>query len=113
MRPVWLEQSERGGEREEERPGRGQGRSCRAGGRIWIFTPRRSVGRGGLGPDSDAHEHPLRSLLQVGQMGWGRGAVKMRVPSLGREDPLEKEMATLSSIIAWKIHGQRSTVAII
>ena len=61
MRPVWLEQSERGGEREEERPGRGQGRSCRAGGRIWIFTPRRSVGRGGLGPDSDAHEHPLRS----------------------------------------------------
>ena len=77
MRPVWLEQSERGGEREEERPGRGQGRSCRAGGRIWIFTPRRSVGRGGLGPDSDAHEHPLRSLLQVGQMGWGWGAVKM------------------------------------
>ena len=31
-----------------------------------------------------------------------------RVPSLGREDPLEKEMATLSSITAWKIHGQRS-----
>ena len=23
--------------------------------------------------------------------------------SLGREDPLEKEMATLSSILAWKI----------
>ena len=26
-----------------------------------------------------------------------------RVPSLGREDPLEKGMATLSSILAWKI----------
>ena len=25
------------------------------------------------------------------------------VPSLGREDPLEKEMATHSSILAWKI----------
>ena len=27
---------------------------------------------------------------------------------LGREDPLEKEMATHSSIFAWEIHGQRS-----
>ena len=26
-----------------------------------------------------------------------------RVQFLGREDPLEKEMATLSSILAWKI----------
>ena len=26
-----------------------------------------------------------------------------RVRSLGREDPLEKEMATHSSIVAWKI----------
>ena len=25
------------------------------------------------------------------------------VPSLGRKDPLEKEMATLSSILVWKI----------
>ena len=25
------------------------------------------------------------------------------VPSLGREDPLEKEMATCSSILAWRI----------
>ena len=30
------------------------------------------------------------------------------VQSLGREDPLEKEMATHSSILAWKSHGQRS-----
>jgi len=28
--------------------------------------------------------------------------------SLGREDLLEEEMATHSSILAWKIHGQRS-----
>ena len=28
---------------------------------------------------------------------------KTRVQSLGREDPLEKEMATHSSTIAWKI----------
>ena len=27
----------------------------------------------------------------------------MQVPSLGQEDPLEKEMATYSSILAWKI----------
>ena len=25
------------------------------------------------------------------------------IPSLGQEDPLEKEMATLSSILAWRI----------
>ena len=28
--------------------------------------------------------------------------------SLGQEDPLEKEMATHSSILAWESHGQRS-----
>ena len=27
------------------------------------------------------------------------------VRALGQEDPLEKEMATHSSILAWKIHG--------
>ena len=26
-----------------------------------------------------------------------------QIPSLGREDPLEKEMATHSSILAWEI----------
>ena len=31
-----------------------------------------------------------------------------QVCSLGWEDPLEKEMATHSSILAWRIHGQRS-----
>ena len=30
------------------------------------------------------------------------------VQSLDQEDPLEKELATHSSILAWRIHGQRS-----
>ena len=30
-----------------------------------------------------------------------------RVQTLGWEDPLEKEMATHYSILAWEIHGQR------
>ena len=33
---------------------------------------------------------------------------EMHVRSLGGEDPLKKEMATHSSILAWKIHGQKS-----
>ena len=31
-----------------------------------------------------------------------------RVRSLGQEDPLEKEMATHSSILAWRIPWKRS-----
>ena len=30
--------------------------------------------------------------------------------SLGREDPLEEEMATDSSTLAWEFHGQRNPV---
>ena len=33
---------------------------------------------------------------------------EMQVRSLSREDPLEKEMSTHSSILAWEAHGQRS-----
>ena len=32
------------------------------------------------------------------------------IPSLSQEDPLEKAMATYSSILAWKSHGHRSLV---
>ena len=32
------------------------------------------------------------------------------VRSLGWEDPLEKEMATHSSILAWEIHRPRSLI---
>ena len=35
---------------------------------------------------------------------------EMWVQSLGWKDPLEKEMATHSSILAGKPHGQRSLV---
>ena len=35
---------------------------------------------------------------------------EMQVQSLGQEDPLEQEMATHSSILAWEIQGQRSLV---
>ena len=30
-----------------------------------------------------------------------------RVQSLGWEDPLDEEMATCSSVLAWRIHRQR------
>ena len=33
-----------------------------------------------------------------------------QVRPLGRKDALEKEMATHSSTLAWRIHGQRSLV---
>ena len=36
--------------------------------------------------------------------------LRTRVRSLGQEDPLEKEMATHSSITAWKSHAERSLV---
>ena len=35
---------------------------------------------------------------------------EMLVGSLGREDPLEEAMVTHSSILAWRIPGQRSLV---
>ena len=33
---------------------------------------------------------------------------EIQVLSLGQEDPLEEEMATHSSILAWQFHGQKS-----
>ena len=38
---------------------------------------------------------------------------KRGLRSLRQEDPLEEEMATHSSIVAWRIHGQRSLVGYI
>ena len=35
---------------------------------------------------------------------------EMWVRSLGWEDPLEKEMATHYSALAWKSHGRRSVI---
>ena len=48
---------------------------------------------------------------QVAQ--WERICLPMQetwVQPLGQEDPLEKEMATHSSVLVWKSHGQRSLV---
>ena len=41
--------------------------------------------------------------LQVKNPPDRQGTQETWVPSLGQEDPLEKEMATHSSILAWKI----------
>ena len=35
------------------------------------------------------------------------GDARDSIPPLGREDPLEEGMATHSSVLAWRIHGQR------
>ena len=68
-------------------------------------------------PRDLAQDHILHALTQTNEVGsqafWGfpgGSAVKnppvmeeTRVQSLGREDPLEKGMATHSSILAWEI----------
>ena len=44
---------------------------------------------------------------------WQRTQLPMQgtqVGSLSQEDTLEEEMATYSSILAWRSHGQRSLV---
>ena len=41
--------------------------------------------------------------LEVKNLTANAGDVEMRVPSLGWEDPLEKEMARHSGILAWRI----------
>ena len=35
---------------------------------------------------------------------------KIHIQSQGREDPLEKKMATHADILVWEIHGQKSLV---
>ena len=37
-----------------------------------------------------------------------QGTQEIWVQSLSREDPLEKEMATHSNMLAWELAGQRS-----
>ena len=54
---------------------------------------------------------PLQILSRVARMGFPGGSAVKNPPanaedwiwSLGQEDPLEKEMATYSSILAWEI----------
>ena len=55
-----------------------------------------------LGATEPVHHNSGASL--VAQTGKNlHAAQETRVRSLGREDPLEKEMATHSSILAWRI----------
>ena len=48
----------------------------------------------GFPGDSDGKEFTCNAGDQVQSLGW--------------EDPLEKEMATHSSVLAWEFHGQKS-----
>ena len=61
----------------------------------------------------------INCLVMSGTINYGTSLVaqtvknlpamqETQVQSLGWEDPLEKGMATHSSILAWKFHGQRS-----
>ena len=47
-------------------------------------------------------------MVKKKYLPYSAGAIRDRVGSLGREDPLEEKMATHSSILAGKIQGQRS-----
>ena len=54
---------------------------------------------------SDLWSNPLNSLNILVLRGGSEGKAMQKtwVRSLGQEDPLEKEMATPSSTLAWKI----------
>ena len=49
-------------------------------------------------PGIEFHHPPTIKNVFIGLQGWLRGH-----KSLSREDPLEKEMATHSSVLAWEI----------
>ena len=54
-------------------------------------------------------------FVNTNLLGWLSGKIclqcrKPQVRPLGREDPLEKDMATRSSILAWRIPGTGNTV---
>ena len=71
----------------------GPGRAASRGGR---------PGRGSRGPAAFRGREPLRGL---GAGGMGVTAQETWIPSLGQEDSLEEEMATHSSVLAWRVPG--------
>ena len=82
---------------------------------MWLEeNPRRPILRCSLGADSPG----VRSVSEITQLVRHRAQTVKRLPamqetrvwSLGQEDPLEKGMATHSSILAGEFHGQRSLV---
>ena len=84
----------------------GKESTCNAG-----RDPASIPGLGSSPGEGDTHSSIL-GLPLVAQMVKNLPAVQETwVPSLGQEDPLEKEMAPHSSIPAWRNpHGQRSLV---
>ena len=81
-----------------------------------FVKPASAINRAGLFPGLLYHknDHSLHLFFSVGFRVLGASLVAQRlkrlpamqetwVRSLGREDPLEKEMATYSSILAWRI----------
>ena len=79
-----------------------------------------SLGLGRLLPHRAGHpsDEPLMKVPTGWNKGFPCGSAVMSLPAhegdvglmYGWEDPLEKEMATHSSILAWKSHGQRRLV---
>ena len=59
---------------------------------------------------NDIHPPSITCSLVAQRLKHLPGMWDTRVRSLGQEDPLEKEMATHSSTLAWRIHGRRSLV---
>ena len=55
------------------------------------------------GENSEGLNNKLRASLVAQRLERLPGMRETRVQSLGQEDPLEKEMATHSSIHAWRI----------
>ena len=59
------------------------------------------------------HSYPFVLIWHWKQLPrWLSGkeiCLPMQVQTLGREDPLEEEMATHSNILSWETHGQRNT----
>ena len=52
-------------------------------------------------------DHHLQTVFTIWKQSSPPAMREAQVPSLGREDPLKKEMATHSSILAWKIPMDR------
>ena len=48
-------------------------------------------------------KNPLANAGDIKDLGNELPMQEARVPSLGQEDPLEEEMATHSSVLAWEI----------
>ena len=82
--------------------------------RQWNITQPKKEQNHGLGRDMNDFLHLYKGQLQlraslVAQIVKNLPATQETwVRSLGQEDTLEKRMATHSSVLAWRIHGQRS-----